>query len=144
MGRKDDAFSMHEASANCAQSVLCPFAEDLGLELGLAKRIAVGFGGGMGKLAGTCGAVTGAFMVLGLRYGSNAADQKASKDLVYGLVRDFAARFTAKNGSVTCRELLGCDIGTPDGMKEAQEKNLFATRCTQLIGDSVEIVEKML
>jgi C_GCAxxG_C_C family probable redox protein len=144
MSRKDDALSIFKTGANCAQSVLCSCAGDLGMEQGTARRVSAGFGGGMGRLAGTCGAVTGAFMVLGLRHGSSGIDQKESKELVYGLVREFAARFTEKNGSLLCRELLGCDIGSPDGMKEAKARDLFATRCAQLVGDSVEIVEKML
>lgn len=144
MGRKDEALSMFKSGANCAQAVLCSFADDLALERSVAKRISAGFGAGMGRMAGTCGAVTGAFMLLGMRHGSNAADQKESKERVYGMVREFAARFIEKNGSLLCRELLGCDLSSPDGMKEAQARNLFATRCERLVKDSVEIVEKML
>ena len=144
MGRKEEACALHGRGANCAQSVLCAFADDVGLRRQVAMRIASGFGGGMGRMGGTCGAVTGAFMALGLRHGMTEPEQKDLKEKNYAMTREFAARFTAKNGSIVCRELLGCDIGTPEGMAEAKEKDLFATRCMKLVGDAVEITEGML
>jgi len=144
MGRKEDACALHAKGANCAQSVLSAFAETVGLRPQVAMRIASGFGAGMGRMCGTCGAVTGAFMALGMRHGMTEPEQKDIKEKNYAMVREFAARFAKKNGSTLCRELLGCDIGTPDGMAEAKAKDLFAVRCMKFVGDAVEIAEEMM
>jgi C_GCAxxG_C_C family probable redox protein len=106
-----------------------------------ALKIASGFGGGMGRMAGTCGAVTGAIMFLGLRFGGATPDREA-KERVYARVREFADRFKARNGSLLCRDLLGCDIGTPDGYETG--KTLFTTTCPKYVRDACKILEEML
>ena len=144
MGKVEDAVALHGKGANCAQSVLSPYARELGVEPGTALAISTGFGGGMGKMAGTCGAVTGAFMALGLVRGMRSPEDKAAKDATYALVREMARRFTEKNGSINCRELLGCDIGTEEGAAAARAANLFATRCNGFIEDAVRIADALL
>ncbi len=80
---------------------------------------------------------------LGLKFGA-ASLHRETKELVYNRVRTFADRFTARNGSLTCRDLLGCDISTPDGHQTAKEKSLFTTVCPKLVQDAVKILEEML
>lgn len=144
MSRADGAADLHARGANCAQAVACAFCAELGVDEVTAMRVATGFGGGMGRLAGTCGAVTGAFMVLGLARGMSRPEQPQEKEKVYALVREFASRFTRAHGALACRDLLGVDIGTPDGLARAREANLFSTRCTGYIRGAVEILEGML
>jgi C_GCAxxG_C_C family probable redox protein len=144
MGKAQEAVALHGRGCNCAQAVLCVFAEEMGLEEETALRIATGFGGGMGRTGGTCGAVTGAFMVLGLARGMRDPGENIKKDSTYTLVREFAERFRGKRGSVECRELLGVDVGTAEGLKLAHERNLFATRCTSLIHDAVIVLQGVL
>jgi C_GCAxxG_C_C family probable redox protein len=127
----------------CSQSVLLAFAEDLHLDPQTAARISAGFGGGMGRTAGTCGAVTGALMVIGLHTGSPVVDA-AAKDATYTLVRRFMAEFAARNGSTECRDLLGCDISGPEGSAYAREHNLFKTQCPEYVKEAVRILEGML
>ncbi|MBA7478753.1 hypothetical protein ES707_14181 [subsurface metagenome] len=129
---------------NCSQAVLSVYAEEFGLCRETALKIACGFGGGMGRMALTCGAVTGAFMVIGLKYGNVDANEKVIKEKTYGLVREFARRFEKRNGSSICRELLGCDISEPEGLKSAKENDLFTSVCPGLVQDAVEILEEML
>jgi C_GCAxxG_C_C family probable redox protein len=143
VGRNEEACSLFASGANCAQAVFCTFAGDHGIPREAAMRIATGFGRGM-AMAGTCGAVTGAFMALGVEHGMGTLAQQEKKKETYELLREFTRRFAAKNGSVLCRELLGCDIETPQGAKEAQEKGLFTTRCVQLVDDAARILEEML
>ena len=69
----------------------------------------------------TCGAVTGAFMVLGLKYGNDDIHYKEAKERVYKLVREFSHRFESRNNSIICRELLGCDISNPEGIIAAKK-----------------------
>lgn len=128
----------------CSQAVLFSFAEELGLDKKLALKVAAGFGGGMGRMAQICGAVTGAYMVLGLKYGAVDGQDKASKENTYQSVREFNVRFKARNQSLICKELLNCDISTVAGLEEAKQKNLLATTCPKLVRDAVEILEEMI
>ena len=128
---------------NCAQAVLSSYSEQFGLDCEKAFKIATGFGGGM-RMSETCGAVTGAFMVFGLKYGNVTAEDKENKEKTYEKVEEYTSRFKARNGSVMCRDLLGCDISTPEGNKEAQDKGLFSSVCPKLVRDSAEILEEML
>jgi C_GCAxxG_C_C family probable redox protein len=134
---KDDGYA-------CSQAVFATFAEKLGLNREKALKIADAFGAGMGGMAETCGAVTGAVMVFGLKYGREKADDKPAKEKTRELVKKFAAEFKARNRSTICRELLGCDISSPAGMKQADELGLFKTRCPGFVRDAAEIVEKLL
>jgi len=114
----------------------------LGMEKEEALKTACGFGSGMAGLQQTCGAVTGAFMVIGLKYGKAQKEEDVKKQQTYTLVKQFAAEFTKLHGSLNCSELLGCNLGTPEGMAFAKEKNLFATKCRQCIKDAAAILEK--
>ena len=129
---------------NCAQSTFSPYAEALGVDRESALKIASGFGGGIGRMAGTCGVVSGALMALGLKYGAAEAADKETKDRMYALAREFAAKFTERQGSIVCKDLLGCDISTPEGHAQAAEQNLFATRCVDLVKAAAELLEEML
>ncbi len=129
---------------NCAQSVLSTYAEELGLEREQALRIATGFGGGMGRLADTCGVVTGAFMVLGLKYGMIDPADQASKEKTYAAVQAFAKEFKARFGSLDCRDLLGVDLSTPGGLAMAHERKLIDQRCPILLQAAAEILDSML
>lgn len=110
----------------------------------IALKIACPFGAGIARLAETCGAVTGAIMVIGLKHGRSKIEDIESKEKTYGLVREFVGKFCEKNGSIVCKELLGCDIGTTEGMKIANEKKLFITHCPKLVRDASEILEEIL
>ena len=144
MKKSDRAVAVLNDGFNCAQSVFSVFAPGLGLEKGKAARIASAFGGGMARGGGTCGAVTGAFMVLGLKYGSSRPRDKERKEKSYEIAREFMRRFNERDGTVVCRDLLGCDISTPEGFARAKERGLFDTVCAKLVKDSVEILEDML
>ena len=144
MTHAETAIATFNEHYNCSQAMLSTYAQELGLERAQALKIATAFGGGMGRLADTCGAVTGAFMALGLKYGMvNAADQ-AAKEKTYALVQEFAAQFRERYGALDCRDLLGCDLSAPDGLQIAREQQLFTTRCPQLIFTATEILDELL
>ena len=128
---------------SCSQAVLAAYAPMFGLERETALKVSSGFGGGMGRLGETCGAVTGAFMVLGLKFGTATTDRQA-KEAAYAMVREFAARFKAIHGSLVCRDLLGCDLNTPEGLAVAQEKKLFSTVCPPYVKTAARILEDLL
>jgi len=142
--KPEQAVNVFKEGSNCSQAVISVYAEDFGLSRENALKISRGFGGGMGRMAQTCGAVTGAFMVLGLKYGNADIHDKEAKERIYGLVREFARRFENRNSSIVCRELLGCDISKPEGAATAKENGLFASVCPKLVGDAAEILEEMM
>jgi C_GCAxxG_C_C family probable redox protein len=143
MNRVETAVSRFARGFNCSQAVFSAYAESLGLEEKTALKIAAGFGGGMGRMAETCGAVTGALMALGLKYGGATPDPQA-KETAYQRVREFAARFKASHGSLACRDLLDCDIGTAEGRAIAAGQSLFTTRCPEFVRRAAEILEELL
>jgi len=142
--QSEQAVSRFKEGFSWSQPVLLTYSEQLDLDRSTAAKLASGFGGGMGRMAQTCGAVTAAFMVIGLKYGSQDPNDKQTKERTYHLVRQFAEKFKARNGSVTCSQLLRCDISTPQGAKTAQEKNLFSTVCPKMVQEAVEILDEII
>ena len=142
MSKVAEASQLFRNGCACSQAILAVYAQPLGLSRKTAMQVAAGFAGGM-RLGETCGAVTGAFMVLGLRHASENCDKAAGRADVYARVVEFGKRFQSRNGSIVCRELLGCDISTPEGMKQAQERNLFKTTCVKMDQDAATILEEM-
>ena len=127
---------------NCSQAVLSVFAEDLALIKETVFKVASGFGGGArnGQL---CGAVTGAVIALGLKYYDAKQEAAKAKQPVYEKVIEFTDKFKAKNGSIVCKELLGCDISTPEGERRFEDEDLHNEVCCGLVEDAVEIFEKI-
>jgi C_GCAxxG_C_C family probable redox protein len=135
---------MAERKSNCAQSVARVFSEELGLDENLALSVSQGFGGGMGHTSGVCGAVTGAYITLGLANKSSKENPRQSIDKTYGLMAEFSRKFKALHGSVNCTELLNYDLSKPEDMTAAREKGLFITKCPVFVEDAVKIVESLL
>ena len=144
IGHADKAVACFKEGFNCSQAVLSSFAEDFGVDKNMALKMAAGFGGGMGRTGHRCGAVTGAYMVLGLKYGAITGHDKAAKELTYHKVREFNEKFTLLNKTVTCKKLLNCDISTPEGFEEAKQKGLLTTLCPKFVKDAVEILEGIM
>ena len=145
--KTDLARQYHEQGYGCAQAVLASFAQDYGLSEEAALRIATGFGSGMGRLCEVCGALTGAFMVIGLKHGKVATDGSrygSNTETTYRLVAELAEKFRAKNGSIYCRELIGHDLRVPEERAKVVELGLFSTTCRKCILDSVELLEECL
>jgi C_GCAxxG_C_C family probable redox protein len=144
MTKTEQAISLFKEGFSCSQAVLAAYAEGLGLPRETALRISQPFGGGIAKSGDWCGAVTGAFLVIGLKYGRVRADDAAAKDHTYALVQEFVKRFKAKHGSARCNDLLGCDIGSPEGQKTIEQHQLHELRCEPLIRDAVAILDAIL
>jgi C_GCAxxG_C_C family probable redox protein len=130
-------------SMNCSQAVLETYAPALGMPALLARRVAAALAGGMG-MGSECGAVTGALLVIGLKYGKTTdTDQLADKETfqrVAGLCREFKAR----HGYLGCSQLLGVDMGTPEGVKEAGKLGLFTQKCPAYVRSAAEILNTIL
>jgi C_GCAxxG_C_C family probable redox protein len=145
--KRDLAAHYHEQGYGCAQAVLASFSGDFGLDDRLALRLATGFGSGMGRMCEVCGALTGAFMVIGLKYGKESTDGTrygSDTETTYRLVADVAAKFKQRNGSIYCRELIGYNLMDPAERAKVVELGLFKTTCRKCILDAVEILEETL
>jgi C_GCAxxG_C_C family probable redox protein len=127
----------------CSQAIISTYADLFDLDREQALKIAAGFAAGM-RQAGTCGAVTGAYMVLGLKFSESDSEKPERRKPVYEAVNEFVSRFVEVNGSLNCRELLGCDISTAAGMETAKEGEMFKKVCPRFVKSSAEILEDML
>jgi len=144
MSRPEIALCLFRQGFSCSQAVAAAFAPDLGLDREAALRLAQPFGGGIARRADWCGAVTGAFLAIGLKHGRDRAEDAAARDRTYALVNEFIARFSARHGQLKCRDLLGCDIGTPEGQKQAEAQKLHQTKCEDFVRDAAAILEEIL
>jgi C_GCAxxG_C_C family probable redox protein len=144
MNKANEALSCFKEGFSCSQAVFAVYAVEMGMDRDTALKISQSFGGGMGHMGQTCGAVTGAFMVIGLKYGRTRADDDEAKVKTYSLVKEFTEKFKARNGTIICRELLGYNIGTPEGERIAKNEKLFSTVCPGFVQDAVEILEELL
>jgi C_GCAxxG_C_C family probable redox protein len=139
------AHESFENGFNCSQSVLSVFAEELNLKKDTALKLATPFGAGMAYMQETCGAVTGALMAIGLKYGKGEYGTSEDKTHAYNLSKQFIAEFRKKHQSVCCRDLLdGIEMDTPDGMARIVELDFFRTRCTHYVQDAVQIASEIL
>jgi C_GCAxxG_C_C family probable redox protein len=142
--RVADAVATFGQGFNCAQAVLAAFSERYGLDRTTAKKLATAYGGGMASSGATCGAVTGALMVIGLAHGRTEIADMAARARTYALTRQLWKEFQDLHGSIACRELLGVDISTPEGTKAAQQAGLFRELCPCLVRDAAAIVARIV
>lgn len=130
---------------NCAQSVLTAFSDEVRLPEDICLRISCAFGAGMGRKQYTCGAVSGALMALGLKYGKGLEDEEEKKQYTYQKTKLFIEEFEKVHGSVTCRNLLqGLDMSNPEDMNKIKQLGLFEKLCEQYVLTAVKLTEKYL
>ncbi len=143
--RTKQATKLFSDGFNCSQSVLSVFGEEFGLTKDVCLRLASPFGTGIARMQETCGAVTGAIMVIGLKYGKGENGTEEDKANAYKLSQEFIAGFKERHRTICCRELLdGLNINTPEGMAEIQKRELFQISCSKYVHDAVELTEVIL
>lgn len=120
------------------------YGQQSGLDRQTALRVAGAFGAGMARTGATCGAVTGSLMVIGLHYAKTKVGDDGGRERSYALAQEFMDAFRDLNGSLLCRELLGVDVSTPEGIAAVREKDLFRTVCPKFVGSAGEILETLL
>lgn len=138
MTHEQKAEAAFVSGMNCSQAVVLAYAADFGMDDALAAKVACGLGGGVGREREVCGTVTGAAIVLGLKYGEDKA-------VVYPRVQEFIRRFKEQCGSIVCRELLAGVKVTTGGAPEARTEEYYKKRpCVELVKLSASILEDML
>jgi len=129
------ASELFDGGLYCSQAVLGAFCERYGLDRETAFRISCGLNSGV-RNAETCGAVTGAVLVIGLRYGGSSRECNRRTE-------EFVRMFRERNGSTVCRDILGCDILTPEGRNKAVMNNLFGTICHDAVASAARILKDL-
>ncbi|MBE6041957.1 MAG: C_GCAxxG_C_C family protein [Clostridiales bacterium] len=127
---------------DCSQVVISHYAEKLGLSEEQANRIAACYGGGSG-IGETCGAVVGALMVIGLKYGHKGPDDMDQRNELMAKRAEFFTAWKEKRGSCMCRELLGYDVTKPEEFQIILEKGLMFDLCPELVLDAIDILDNM-
>jgi len=144
MAKSDDAVASFMGGFTCSSAVFSAFSEEMGLDPATAKKCACGFGAGVSKTGNICGAVSGAVLVIGLKFGKTRPGDDAATEKTRALVRDFIQEFTVRHGSVNCTELLGFNLSNPGEYEKARESRLFVTKCPELVRDAAAILGKIL
>jgi C_GCAxxG_C_C family probable redox protein len=143
MDHSEQAKELFLSGYNCAQSVLLSYAGELKFSKELAQKLAAGFGAGMGRTQETCGAVTGAIMVLGMLKGETVNNNEELKAAAYGSVKDLTARFVSSFKTTRCRDLVGCDLNTPEGAAHFKEEKMMENVCAPCVIRAVEILQEL-
>ena len=139
--RQERALTLFREGFACSQAVLACYTDAYGLDTATAMKLACGFGGGV-KCGEVCGAASGAVMVVGLKHGQkDPADREARKICSINTTA-FINAFKERCGGLTCRELLGCDITTQEGLQHARDAKLFSTICVDFVATTIAILEE--
>lgn len=135
---------LFESGFNCAQSVLLSFCEELGLSKETASKIASPFGGGIGGHGKLCGALTGAMMVIGLKYGSAGSSDPDSKKISREKAHTLIENFEEKHGSCNCNELIGCRLYELSTEKSLVKRHYIHSTCPQFLETVIVFLEEEL
>ncbi|MFC2115651.1 C-GCAxxG-C-C family protein [Bacteroidota bacterium] len=141
---KEAAVRLFNKGFNCAQSVLAAKSDTTGFSVTDSLKIATSFGAGMAMMQKTCGAVTGAYMVIGAKYGRVKPEDEAARDKTYSLIEAFNRRFLEMHGSLNCKELLGVDLKTEKGVEEARQGAYFEKKCGRYVEDAEKILDEII
>jgi C_GCAxxG_C_C family probable redox protein len=142
---KQHAMQLFKEGYNCSQAVFAAFCGDTGVDFETALKISSSFGGGMGRLREVCGAVSGMFMVAGMKYGYTDPKDGLSKSEHYKLIQLMAKQFIGQNGSIICRELLGLKENDKSHIPEKRTVEYYKKRpCVELVGDAAEIMYQVI
>jgi C_GCAxxG_C_C family probable redox protein len=143
--KQNQAVMIFDNNYNCAQSVLSVFADNLGLHKDIAFKLANNFGAGIAYTQQTCGAVTGALMAIGLKYGKGENGTNDDKEMANDMATYFITEFKKKHGSTQCLALLeNINFTTPEGAEMAHQRNIFNTHCPEFIKTAVALTEKII
>ncbi len=140
----EKAIKLYKEEYNCSQAILSAYSEELGLDEKTALSVASSFGGGIARTGKTCGAVTGALMVLGMKQWNSELEKEEAKAHVYKVSNQLMQEFEARNNSLNCEELLGVSVSTPEGRAVVKANQLSSKVCHRVINDVTEILDKLV
>ncbi len=141
MTATERAVRLFQSGCNCSQSILTAFGERHDIDPGLARRLGRPWGAGLGQ-ALTCGALSGAVLVIGLA--KDDPDEGRARQQTGETVRELFRRFDEGHGSTLCRGLLGHDMSTDEGRRRIEEGKLTQVICPGLVRSVGEILEDLV
>jgi C_GCAxxG_C_C family probable redox protein len=144
MNKPEIASEYMKKGYNCAQSVIKAYAGDVGMNEEDGVKMASVLGGGIGRTGHICGAVSGAALVIGMKFGSTDNTNIHSRDKAYQKAKELLEKFAAQNKSVLCKDLLGYDISTKEGLKQARESGVMAQKCPLFVLSAAKILESII
>ena len=118
--RAREAEALFRSGFSCSQAICAAFAGDYGIDRETALKLSCGFGAGIARSGNTCGVVTGALMVIGMKYGCTTTDDIAARDKTYAVAQAFMAEFQHRHQSINCTELIGYNLTNPDEYAQAR------------------------
>lgn len=130
--RVNDCIMRHDMGFNCAQSVACTYADLVGCDEQTIFKMTEGLGLGMGGMQGTCGALSGACVLAGMKNSGGDLQNPTTKAQTYQLSREIVRRFQEKAGATICKDLKGIETG------------VMLHSCPDCILDAAAIVEEVL
>ena len=139
-----EALELFKSGFHCSQAVFAVFSEDLGLSRETALKIACPFGGGLGGYGRTCGALTGAMLVIGLKYGTSAVTDPEAKKRSRDKTRALIETFERAHGTSICNELVGFDRSNLGGAELIAKLPYFHTTCSKFLETVVSYLEEEL
>ena len=143
MERHENAVKEFMEGYRCSQVVVAAYAPDFNVDVDLARKISLALAGGSG-VGGECGAVSAAYLVLGLKYGFADPGNPEGVATVIAKTREFAEKFKSLHGAIDCPKLLNLDVFSEEGHRTFVEKNMKAETCARFVGDTVKILDDML
>lgn len=132
------------AGCCCSEAILTTYGPRFGLTDELSMRMGCALGGGIGSSGNICGAVTGAILVLGLKYGRTEKTDAEKRVATDTHVQQFLKMFQAAHKHLRCNDLVGYDRSTPEGHDAAAAAGVFKNLCPRLVEDAALILEDLL
>jgi C_GCAxxG_C_C family probable redox protein len=129
---------------SCSQAIFAAFAGNMGISTETAFKIACGLGAGCGRSGQICGAVSGAYLVIGLKHGKEDIDDNEAKELTYKLVNEFNKRFLENFKSVNCTELIGLNLGLKEDLEKVRSENVIERTCFGIVEKTAIILGEIL
>jgi len=143
--RTEQAIENFKKGYNCAQSVALAYADLFHVDMETIKQLSAPFGGGMGRLREVCGAVTGAFLILGMEYPVTVPNDRPSKAANYAAVQRVGLQFKDRMGSYICADLLKIGRYPENPNPEDRNAEYYAKRpCAYCVAIAAEILGKEL
>ena len=144
MNKPETAAQCFKNGYACSQAVFSTFSPELGLNKEQALKIGSAFGGGIARSGNMCGAVTGAFMAIGLKYVQTDVNDEEAKEKCQSVVKEFIIQFRKSHNSLMCHELLGFSKDDPEGLKKAKEAGLTKSKCPYFVESAARILEAVI
>jgi len=141
MSKVNEVLDLFNKGFSCSQAILSVYCRQFGLDKEIALKLSCGLGAGMGRLGETCGAVTAAYLLIGLKYGKYLEHDDDAKEKTYRLVQEFERIFVERNKTTGCRGLLGVDLIRGD--KQTASIRVKQV-CPKAVKDAAEIIESIL